>query len=119
MPGFHEDDDTDLPEDQARPEEHPPAPATRPPNSEPARPSQEAVKVSIKPRSTVLRKAPAATSVKASQDCPICGKTLLTDNQGLNDHIDFCLSKGVILQAQSEASVESRSRQPKSKRKGH
>ncbi|KAF8919917.1 DNA/RNA polymerase [Mucidula mucida] len=119
MPGFHEDDDTDLPEDQARPEEHPPAPTTRPPNSEPARPSQEAVKVSIKPRSTVLRKAPAATSVKASQDCPICGKTLLTDNQGLNDHIDFCLSKGVILQAQSEASVESRSRQPKSKRKGH
>ncbi|KAF9051079.1 IMS-domain-containing protein [Hymenopellis radicata] len=117
MPGFHENDDSDMPEDQARTEETPPA--TRPPNSEPTRPSQEAVKVSIKPRSAVQRKAPAAASIKTSQDCPICGKTMLTDNQGLNDHIDFCLSRGVILQAQSEASVESRSHKPKSKRKGH
>ncbi|KAF8554205.1 DNA/RNA polymerase [Imleria badia] len=35
--------------------------------------------------------------------CPICGKTLKTDNQGLNAHIDFCLSKGAILEAQAEA----------------
>lgn len=36
--------------------------------------------------------------------CPICGKQLKTDNRGLNAHIDFCLSKGAILEAQVEAS---------------
>ncbi|KAH0827869.1 IMS-domain-containing protein [Lanmaoa asiatica] len=37
--------------------------------------------------------------------CPICSKQLKTDNQGLNAHIDFCLSKGAILEAQAEAST--------------
>ncbi|KAG9316623.1 DNA/RNA polymerase [Chiua virens] len=36
--------------------------------------------------------------------CPICNKQLNTDNQGLNSHIDFCLSKGAIMEAQVEAS---------------
>lgn len=36
--------------------------------------------------------------------CPVCSKQLKTDNQGLNAHIDFCLSKGAILEAQAEAS---------------
>jgi DNA polymerase kappa len=36
--------------------------------------------------------------------CPVCGKTLETDNQGLNAHVDFCLSRGAILEAQAEAS---------------
>lgn len=36
--------------------------------------------------------------------CPICSRQLKTDNQGLNAHIDFCLSKGAILEAQVEAS---------------
>ncbi|KAH7916561.1 IMS-domain-containing protein [Hygrophoropsis aurantiaca] len=36
--------------------------------------------------------------------CPICGKRLDTDNQGLNAHIDFCLSKGVIMEATTETS---------------
>ena len=36
--------------------------------------------------------------------CPICSKTLQTDNQGLNAHIDFCLSKGAIREAQATAS---------------
>ena len=35
--------------------------------------------------------------------CPICSKQLETDNQGLNAHIDFCLSKGAILEAHAEA----------------
>ncbi|RDB24727.1 DNA polymerase kappa [Hypsizygus marmoreus] len=39
-----------------------------------------------------------------THDCPICGKTLQTDNQGLNTHIDFCLSRGAIREAQAEAS---------------
>ncbi|KAI0085191.1 IMS-domain-containing protein [Irpex rosettiformis] len=40
----------------------------------------------------------------ANHTCPICSKTLQTDNQGLNAHIDFCLSKGAILEAQAAAS---------------
>jgi DNA polymerase kappa len=36
--------------------------------------------------------------------CPICGKQLATDNQGFNAHVDFCLSKDAILEAQAEAS---------------
>lgn len=36
-------------------------------------------------------------------ECPICGKTLETDNQGLNSHIDFCLSRGAIMAAQTVA----------------
>ncbi|KAF9227351.1 DNA/RNA polymerase [Gyrodon lividus] len=35
--------------------------------------------------------------------CPVCGKQLVTDNQGFNAHVDFCLSKGAILEAQAEA----------------
>ncbi|KAI1795665.1 DNA/RNA polymerase [Ganoderma leucocontextum] len=36
-------------------------------------------------------------------ECPICGKMLETDNQGLNEHIDFCLSKGAIKAAQASS----------------
>lgn len=32
--------------------------------------------------------------------CPICSKTLEMDNRGLNEHVDFCLSKGAIREAQ-------------------
>ncbi|KAL4078385.1 hypothetical protein V8B97DRAFT_1937068 [Scleroderma yunnanense] len=35
--------------------------------------------------------------------CPVCGKYMVTDNPGLNAHIDFCLSKGAILEAQTAA----------------
>lgn len=35
--------------------------------------------------------------------CPICTKALETDNQGLNAHIDFCLSRGAIMAAQTKA----------------
>jgi DNA polymerase kappa len=36
--------------------------------------------------------------------CPICAKELQTDNDGLNSHVDFCLSKGAIMEATSPAS---------------
>jgi len=39
-----------------------------------------------------------------TQTCPICAKVLETDNAGLNAHIDFCLSRGTIMQAQKESS---------------
>lgn len=38
-----------------------------------------------------------------THSCPICGKTLQTDNTGLNAHIDFCLSRKTIREAQNEA----------------
>lgn len=110
MPGFHEEEEDEnvvVDDIEVDASEVPLASRPRPPASEPARSSQETVKVSFKPRSAVNRKAPNPPSSKVSQDCPICGKTIVTDNQGMNDHVDFCLSRGVILQAQSEASVGS------------
>lgn len=38
--------------------------------------------------------------------CPICSKTLQTDNAGLNAHIDFCLSRSAILAASASAGNE-------------
>ncbi|KAI4521854.1 DNA/RNA polymerase [Schizophyllum commune Loenen D] len=63
--------------------------------------------------------APRSTSVKPpskrprslepieeeQHDCPICGKTLATDNDGLNQHIDWCLSRGAILEAQRQSTT--------------
>ncbi|KIK09972.1 hypothetical protein K443DRAFT_306573 [Laccaria amethystina LaAM-08-1] len=40
---------------------------------------------------------------KETHECPVCEKTLETDNKGLNSHIDFCLSRGAIWKAQAEA----------------
>lgn len=33
--------------------------------------------------------------------CPICDKELAVDNDGLNAHIDYCLSRGTIIEAAS------------------
>jgi DNA polymerase kappa len=41
--------------------------------------------------------------------CPICTKTLETDNQGFNTHIDFCLSRGAIMAAQTKAKSPTKS----------
>ncbi len=45
------------------------------------------------------------------QTCPICSKAMQIDNRGMNAHIDFCLSKGAIREAQAMASTSA----PKSK----
>uniref|UniRef100_A0A0W0F0C4 DNA polymerase kappa n=1 Tax=Moniliophthora roreri TaxID=221103 RepID=A0A0W0F0C4_MONRR len=52
-----------------------------------------------------------------NQVCPICNKTLQVDNQGLNAHIDFCLSRGAIREAQTEGAggAGSAGKLPKSK----
>lgn len=54
-------------------------------------------------------------------ECPLCRKRLETNNQGLNEHIDFCLSKQAIKEAQAASFQQpSRSRDgslPPSKRK--
>ncbi|KIY74363.1 IMS-domain-containing protein [Cylindrobasidium torrendii FP15055 ss-10] len=102
MPGFHEDNDADMveyPEDDDG--------AVDEDVFTPASPSK-------KPKSKAHSSRTSKPALLAEQECPICGKTMEVDNQGLNDHIDFCLSRDVILQAQTEASVEGR---PASKRK--
>ncbi|KAG6850960.1 hypothetical protein H0H93_005829 [Arthromyces matolae] len=47
-------------------------------------------------------KRPLTPDEEEVHDCPICGRTLRTDNHGLNTHIDFCLSRDAIRQAQAE-----------------
>lgn len=37
--------------------------------------------------------------------CPICSRTFETDNQGLNAHIDWCLSKSLIKETQTAAAI--------------
>ncbi|KAG6831836.1 hypothetical protein H0H87_003755 [Tephrocybe sp. NHM501043] len=44
-----------------------------------------------------------ASNIEEVHDCPVCERSLQTDNQGLNAHIDFCLSRGAIRQAHAEA----------------
>ena len=51
-------------------------------------------------------------TVVQPQTCPICSKTMQTDNRGLNAHVDFCLSKGAIREAQAMASVSSTKLKP-------
>ena len=48
---------------------------------------------------------PARVEDKTEQHCPVCSRTLFTDNQGLNEHIDFCLSRDAIREARSSAGV--------------
>ncbi|KAI0075742.1 DNA/RNA polymerase [Panus rudis PR-1116 ss-1] len=63
------------------------------------------------PRSRRKGKSPVpADSELQAQTCPICNKTWETDNAGLNAHIDFCLSKSAILEAQVMASASSGTR---------
>lgn len=49
-------------------------------------------------------RANASTKESNTQTCPICAKTMVTDNDGLNAHIDFCLSKEAIREAQAGSS---------------
>lgn len=51
-------------------------------------------------------------TVVQPQTCPICSKTMQTDNRGLNAHVDFCLSKSAIREAQAMASVSSTKLKP-------
>ncbi|KAG6897520.1 hypothetical protein C0992_000746 [Termitomyces sp. T32_za158] len=69
-----------------------------------------------------LEKLDLAFDEQYSYECPVCGKALQTDNQGLNSHMDFCLSRSAIRQAHAEAtSFDNISRptlKPSSKGKG-
>lgn len=126
MPGFFENEETDMApvddEEQWEPVQRP----SRPPVSASASlqtglssggsasPSKAASK---KPKSTAVSVPPK--ECQTSYECPVCARTLETDNDGFNSHIDFCLSRGAIREAQSEASsTPSRAQKPPSSGKG-
>ncbi|TFK68694.1 DNA/RNA polymerase [Pluteus cervinus] len=84
MPGFHEHDEADDILSQQRWEGH----------------SEDQIEADP---------STAETDQAESLSCPICFRTLQTDNSGLNAHIDFCLSRQEILKVQIEASQATRS----------
>lgn len=134
MPGFHEHDETDYKLKNGDndndeevidlidlQEEDPVSNPHRPPHSignpiassskpeTPRTPTKRRHSDAIYSRAGV-RKEDLNFSVQKpaeTHECPVCGKTLETDNDGLNAHIDFCLSRGAILEAQVEASKSS------------
>ncbi|KAF8894098.1 hypothetical protein BD779DRAFT_1435288 [Infundibulicybe gibba] len=48
-----------------------------------------------------------------SLECPICGRTLITNNDGFNTHLDFCLSRQEIMKTQAESNNLVRRNTPK------
>lgn len=142
MPNYYEmDEETDLPEleDDDSMQERGKIPLAEHSKSRPPKPpsSKKAISPSIPhykdpiyseshedsgAQGVATRLDPMASSSTSIEhhDCPICGKHMATDNQGLNAHIDFCLSKGAILAAQAVASSPGRQREstaPTTKRK--
>jgi DNA polymerase kappa len=106
MPGYHEFDETDCkaPEDECELEGNffeaeVAAPVSRPPHSTTGARSSSNVRSDTRPRS----QSETSHSAKPAQRCPICDKDLVVDNADFNAHIDFCLSRGAIMQAQREA----------------
>uniref|UniRef100_A0A8H8CPL3 DNA polymerase kappa n=1 Tax=Psilocybe cubensis TaxID=181762 RepID=A0A8H8CPL3_PSICU len=120
MPGYHEHDETDykLEDDSFEGDEiidltniqenldTSISPSRRPPHSTSnAHASASDLGPPSRPRSNSEAKPFSPKSIKAveTHECPICSKTLETDNQGLNAHVDFCLSRGAIMEAQGSA----------------
>lgn len=112
-----DDDEVDITDLQERNTcQKPVSRAHRPPNSvgsaaassgkiqTPAKPrrNSDAGDLRLGVKSEIMK--PAVVEHAETHQCPVCGKTLETDNQGLNAHVDFCLSRGAILEAQVEAS---------------
>ncbi|KAF8650421.1 hypothetical protein AX16_005226 [Volvariella volvacea WC 439] len=88
MPGYHEHDERDEPASQEQ---------------ESALYQRRSRSPSVAPVEEDIVKA-LPNPVLGHQTCPICERTFETDNQGLNAHIDFCLSRHEILRAQKESS---------------
>jgi len=120
MPGFHEDDETDLGmmENDEDDEIEQDVSISRPVSAVNRLPtsvsngqasSSKQPPPPTGPRETHERdtRRPLSKRETPTHDCPVCGKTLETDNEGLNAHIDFCLSRGAIMEAQVEASKSS------------
>ena len=104
MPGYHEFDESDCktPEDESELdgdvfEIAVIAPSSRPPHSTTNAKSSSNFIPTTRPRSY-------SESTRPTQACPICDKNVVMDNADFNSHIDFCLSRGAIMEAQKEAS---------------
>lgn len=79
-----------------------PKSSSTPPFLIPPQDKASSSKVSHPPRASPAKhNAPADDLEPPLLECPICGRMLDTDNQGLNEHIDFCLSKQAIKEAQT------------------
>jgi DNA polymerase kappa len=63
-----------------------------------ARKNDERSGIGQRPDSIAVQEAPTE-----QQSCPVCLKSLLMDNREFNAHIDFCLSRSAIRDAQAEA----------------
>lgn len=120
MPGFHEDDETDLGMEDDEPDEiieqnvsisRPVSVVHRPPPSvsnDQASSSKQPPHRGRREIHEIDTRKPLSKRETATHDCPVCGRTLETDNEGLNAHVDFCLSRGAIMEAQVEASQSSK-----------
>lgn len=53
----------------------------------------------LKPVSKRRSSNQSSAAEETGLQCPVCSRILSTDNSGLNEHIDFCLSKGAIMAA--------------------
>lgn len=125
MPNYHEDLEVDdealkahpLPTEEERSEARPPTSVAFTSRSGPSRSislaedsdkagqsSSTLLSPSKRPRSHSQSPSAADDGNLQSQTCPVCSKTMQTDNQGLNAHVDFCLSKGAIREARAMAS---------------
>lgn len=100
MPGYDDEPDDDLNEDETHDEDLA-GPSNKPSSS------RQHQKPMSKPASKRARTSTPQPGVE-TQTCPICSKTMETDNRGLNEHIDFCLSKGAIREAQATATSPSK-----------
>lgn len=109
MPGFHEDEgeawhaDADADDALPLPPQQPRPPHSAPASSQPSA-SEQPHASSSKPRSS------AATSseqrheqAQETFECPIC-TSQFKDNDALNAHIDWCLSREAIRSAQADDS---------------
>ncbi|KAI0821695.1 hypothetical protein BC628DRAFT_1329079 [Trametes gibbosa] len=76
-----------------------PKSSSAPPSRIPPQPQPSSSKAPYsspeKPRASAINLEPPLL------ECPICSRMLDTDNQGLNEHVDFCLSKQAIKEAQT------------------
>lgn len=119
--GNSEDDQTgELDTETEKPRERP-----RPPISAPPRPSSSSTKLEDVPQRHIISRPKPLGRERSKSDvgqrpkqlqsggneaqvCPICSQTLTTDNQGLNAHIDFCLSRSAIQEARGGGTGDGR-----------
>jgi DNA polymerase kappa len=118
MPGFHESQEhhesaeilPPMPPEDAEPNEDDEVELFTP-TPVPAAPAQPSPTKMQRPKSSSSKPQSVASTTSepelTSFDCPICGKAIESDEAGrkLNEHIDWCLSRDMIKEAQAQATV--------------